>query len=309
MRGRLELRTVEYFLAIAEEGSLRAAAQRLGVTQPALTKAVRRIEQEVGARLFERTARGVSLTLAGGMLLRHARRMRASLAEAEREIEALRAGFAGEVRIGAGPAWQQRLLPEALVRFRAERPQARILVQAGMDDVLKAELRAGRLDLVLAATPRALELEPDLLHRPLSADDYAVIAALDHPLRRRGALALADLLEHPWILPGPRTHMVETLAALFRAQGLPAPRPVIETDAHRLRLAMLRSGPYLSYNTVLQLAELGPHGVAVLEVPGARWRRSAGIITRRAAEPGPAAQALIETIVAVAEARGLAVAA
>lgn len=306
----MELRTVEYFLAIAEEGSLRAAAQRLGVTQPALTKAVRRMEQEVGARLFERTARGVAPTEAGTTLLRHARRMRASLAEAEREIEALRAGLAGEVRIGAGPTWQQRILPEALARFRAARPAIRILVRAGMDDVLKAELRAGRLDLVLAASPRSEDLEPDLAHRPLSADDYAVIAASDHPLRRaQGPLGLADLLDFPWILPGPRTQMVETLAALFRAQGLAPPRPVIETDADRLRWAMLRSGPYLSYNTVLHLAELGPKGVAVLDVPAARWRRRAGIITRRAAEPGPATQALIETIVAVAEARGLALAA
>jgi DNA-binding transcriptional LysR family regulator len=175
--------------------------------------------------------------------------------------------------------------------------------------VLKAELRAGRLDLVLAATPRAGELEPDLLHRPLSADDYAVVAAADHPLRGRGPLTPAVLLEHPWILPGPRTHMVETLAALFRGQGLPPPRPVIETDANRLRLALVARGPYLTYNTVLQLAELGPRGVAALDAPALLWRRSAGIITRRAGEPGPAAQALIETIVEVARARGLAVAA
>jgi DNA-binding transcriptional LysR family regulator len=305
----VELRTVEYFLAIAQEGSLRAAAQRLGVTQPALTKAVRRLEQEVGARLFERTVRGVTPTEAGNLLLRHAARMQASLAEAEHEIEALRAGLAGEVRLGAGPTWQHRLLPEALARFRSSRPAIRIVVRAGMDDVLKAELRAGRLDFVLAATPRSEELEPDLRHRPLSADDYAVVAADDHPLRRSRPLGLADLLAFPWILPGPRTQMVETLAALFRAQGLAPPRPVIETDSDRLRLSMLRSGPYLSYNTALHLAELRPEGVAVLDVPAARWRRQAGIITRRAGEPGPAAQALIDTIVEVAEARGLALAA
>lgn len=309
MAGRVEPRTIDYLLTIAEEGSLRAAAQRLGVTQPALTKAVRRLEQELATELFARTARGVSPTEAGTVILRHARRIRASLAEAEREIEALRSGFAGEVRVGAGPAWQQRILPEALARFRAARPQARIVVRAGMDDVLKAELRAGRLDLVLAALPRAGELEPDLHHRPLGADDYAVIASIDHPLRGRGPLELGDLLDHPWILPGPGTHMVQALAALFRARGLPPPRPVIETDAHRLRLAMLASGPYLSYNAVFELGELRPRRVAVLDVPGAVWRRSAGIVTRRADTPGPAAQALIETIETVARARGLAVAA
>lgn len=306
MRGPVELRSVAYLVTIAEEGSLRAAAQRLGVTQPALTKAVRRLENELGARVLTRTARGVVPTEAGLALLRHGREVQASLAEAAREIEALKAGFAGEVRVGAGPAWQQRILPDALVRFRAARPQARILVQAGMDDVLKAELRAGRLDLVLAATPRAEELEPDLAHRPLTVDDYAVVAAADHPLRGRGALPPAALLEHPWILPGPGTHMVQTLAALFRGHGLPAPRPVIETDANRLRLALVASGPYLTYNTVLQLAELAPRGVAALDAPALVWQRSAGIITRRAGEPGPAAQALIETIVQVARARGLA---
>ena len=156
----MELRTVEYFLAIAEEGSLSAAAQRLGVTQPALTKAIRRLEDETGSALFDRNARGVSLTVYGRALLRHARLLTTTLRDAADEIQALRAGLTGEVRLGAGPAWHTNILPEAIRRLRQTSPKIRIKVTGGLDNVLKAQLRAGAFDLVLAVTPEVSADEP-----------------------------------------------------------------------------------------------------------------------------------------------------
>jgi DNA-binding transcriptional LysR family regulator len=219
----VDIRAVDYMLAVAEHGSLRAAAQAVGVTQPALTKAIRRIEDEAGAPLFHRTARGVHPTVYGEAMLRHARNLRVSLRSATVEIAALKAGTAGVVRIGAGPSWERAILPEAIAAFRAHRPDVRILVLGGTDDFLKLRLRDGLLDLVLAATPDAPALDPDLEWQPLMTDEYCVIAARSHPLRRRHGIALEDLLPYPWILPGAHSLMVERLRIIFRAHALPAP--------------------------------------------------------------------------------------
>lgn len=300
----MDIRVVDYMLAVSEHGSLRAAAQAVGVTQPALTKAIRRIEDEAGAPLFHRTARGVRPTVYGEAMLRHARNLRVSLRSATVEIAALKAGTAGVVRIGAGPSWERAILPEAIAAFRARRPDVRILVLGGTDDFLKLRLRDGLLDLVLAATPDAPALDPDLEWQPLMTDEYCVIAARSHPLRRRRAIALEALLGYPWILPGPQSLMVDRLRIIFRAHALPAPEPSVETDVVALRHQLLGSGPYLSFSAAGFLAELADRTIVRLDVPDAVWRRRAGIITRRSMEPNPAAAALIATVVQVAKGQG-----
>lgn len=298
----MDIRSVDYVLAVADHGSLRAAAAAIGITQPALTKAIRRMEDETGVRLFDRTARGVRPTIYGEAMLRHARNLRASLRASRAEIAALRAGAAGSVRIGAGPSWERAVLPQAIAAFRADRPEVRIHVLGGADDALKSRLREGALDFVLAATPDSPALEPDLEWKTLQTDDYCVIAARAHPLRRRRAIPLGALAAYPWILPGPHSLMVQRLHGLFRAQGLPAPEPVIETDIVPLRHQLLGTGPYLSFTAAGFVRELRDRSVIRLDVPAAVNARSAGVITRRGMEPSPAAARLIATIGLAAQA-------
>jgi DNA-binding transcriptional LysR family regulator len=254
--------------------------------------------------LFERGARGVRATVAGEAFLRHARNLRATLREASRELDALQRGMAGHVRIGAGPSWQGTLLPEAIAAFRLTHAQVRIQVVGGMDAELKARLRAGELDFVLAAvggpSPAAM---PDLVQKELLSDRYRVVATLTHPLRARPAIGPAELLGYPWILPPSATYMVERLQVAFRARGLPPPEPAIETDSQALRLALLRGGDYLSFQAEGHLAALAVPDIRPLEVAGLTWRRGSGIITRRAVEPCPAAMALIGIITTIAAGR------
>jgi DNA-binding transcriptional LysR family regulator len=296
----MELRSVDYLLAVAERGSLRAAAQEIGITQPALTKAIRRIEDEAGARLFERTARGVRPTAVGEAMLRHARNLRVSMRASAAEIAALKSGAAGLVRVGAGPSWERRVLPEALAAYRARRPGVRLQIAGGTDDALKQRLRAGLLDLMLAAVPDAPALEPDLDWQPLGTDQYCVIAGRAHPLRRRRAIPLPQLLDYPWVLPGGQSLMVQRLHTIFRAQGLAPPEAVIETDIVGLRHQLLGSGPYLGFSAAGLVRELAAQGIVRLDVPDAVWLRAAGVITHRGIEPNPAAADLIATLAAVA---------
>lgn len=294
----MDIRSVDYILIVAEYGSLRAAAVAIGITQPALTKAVRRMEDEAGVRLFERTARGVRPTIYGEAMLRHARNLRAMLRASRAEIAALRSGAAGNVRVGAGPSWERAVLPQAIAAFRTKCPEVRIHVTGGTDDALKARLREGLLDFVLAAIPDATALEPDLEWQTLQSDTYCVIAARDHPLRRRRAIPLQVLAGYPWILPGEHSLMVQRLKRLFRVQGLAPPEPAIESDIIALRHQLLATGPYLSLSAAGLVGELHDRRIILLDVPVAMKVRAAGVITLRGIEPSPAATKLIGAIAA-----------
>ncbi|MEZ5936363.1 MAG: LysR substrate-binding domain-containing protein [Alphaproteobacteria bacterium] len=291
----MELRNVDYFLTVANEGSIRAAARKLGLTQPALTKAVRRLEDEAGVALFARQARGVTLTTYGEVFLRHARALKASMVEASSEIEALRRGAAGLVRIGAGPSWLARTVPAAIRRFQKERPRAQVQISGGLDDALKASLRAGELDLVLAALPDR-RTDGDLGREPLSVDDYRVIADVGHPLHRKPTPGLAELLAYPWILPRSQTFMVSRLDALFRSKGLPTPEPAIETDVVTTKLELMRGSDFLSFHAIANLSELGAEHIRPLPVAEPGWTREAGLIWRRDIDRPPLVEALAAII-------------
>jgi len=289
----MEIRTVDYFLAVAEAGSLTAAAKLLDISQPALTKAIRRLEDETGAALFTRGARGVELTPFGRSFHRHARAVQSTMVDARNELEALQEGRAGVVRIGAGPTWLQQIVPQAVRLFRQEFPNVMLQIRGGLDDVLRHALREAPLDLVLAAIPEGAE-EPDLSFTPLLVDEYQVIANRRHPLRARDDIKLTDLLAYPWILPAPTSYLTRRLYTIFRAAGLPTPRAIVETaDLTGLKIALMRSpagSDYLSFHGVEHLRSEGPTGIEPLPVRGAAWQRKAGIVTRRGLPPNPPAE-------------------
>ncbi|MHA1567644.1 MAG: LysR family transcriptional regulator [Alphaproteobacteria bacterium] len=288
----VEIRTVGYFLTVVETGSLTAAAKRLDLTQPALTKAIRRLEDEVGSALFLREARGVVLTAFGQTFLRHARTVRSAMADATNELQALREGRAGVVRIGAGEIWLIDIVPRAVHLFRRDFPNVRLHIHGGVDGTLRDALRETPLDMVLTAIPEGVD-EPDLTCTPLLIDEYQVVADRRHPLRRKTHVQLKDLLDYPWILPAPTAYLSRRLNTIFRAAGLSPPDPIIETaELTRFKLTLL-NGPagsnYLSFHEVRDLEAMALKGIAPLPVDGASWQRKAGIVTRAGLVPNPPA--------------------
>lgn len=292
----MEIRSVEYFLTVVDHASFRAAAHHLGLTQPAVTKAIRRLEDEMGVTLFKREPRGVSLTIAGEAFLRHAANLRANLRDAGAEMAALGAGSSGRVRVGAGPAWEHSVVPEAIISLRQQRPGIQVQVVGGSDEQLKILLRAGRLDFVAAAISEPPSLEADLDGRPLLFDDYLVVAASNHPLRSIEPVDAGQLLEFPWVLPSPGTYMADRIQMMFRTQGLPPPSAAVETDIRSLKFRLLRGTDYLGFHTAGELCDLKPERLGPLEVAGMTWRRLAGIITRNGSNRSPAALALMDAI-------------
>lgn len=293
----MELRSLDYFLAVAMRGSLRAAAQSVGITQPALTKAIRRLEDGFGAQLFDRNARGVTLTSYGHVVLRHARDLQISVKAVNEEVAALRQGVTGLVRIGAGPSWQDAVLADAIGALRAERPGIHVRVTGGTDDELKKQLKAGDLDFIVAAVPETQRLEPALAWRSLLRDEYCVIADENHPLRSRAGIAPDALLAYPWILPSASTYMLDRLRLMLRGHGLPLPQTAIETDVNPLKFALMRASTYLSFHAEAHRVATAPSYIQPLAIAGTTATRDAGIIVIRDAVQNPAVRFAIDTLI------------
>src|SRR6188474_2251324 len=173
----MELRHLRYFVAIAEEHSFTRAAERLWVAQPGLSTQIRRLESELGVRLFERRPRGVDLTDAGELFLERARKAVAAAELARSTGDDVRAGLVGTLRLGivTGAGWPH--LGELLGRFGRDRPDVELTVVESYAGALLRDLRDGRLDAVLA--PR-LFASTELFRVGVGETPWLVLAGLDH---------------------------------------------------------------------------------------------------------------------------------
>ncbi|MDO5611583.1 MAG: LysR substrate-binding domain-containing protein [Pseudomonadota bacterium] len=194
----MELRHLRYFIAVAEELNFGRAAQRLHVSQPALSRQIKDLESELGFSLLERLPRGASLTAAGNAFLDEARRIIADLVSAQLRAEKIARGTAGTLKIGVatGLAWHGRIA-ECFKQFRVAYPDARVeLIHSLSIEQINA-LSAGDLDVGLGAG--LLPLGEDLLANQFAHEGLRLAVPIGHPLTTLPNPTLAALREYPFI--------------------------------------------------------------------------------------------------------------
>jgi DNA-binding transcriptional LysR family regulator len=193
---------LQTFREVARRRSITAAALSLGYTQSAVSRQVAALEASLGARIFDRGARGVLLTEHGRCLLPHVDSVLERLETARRDLEALDRGEGGRLRVGAFHTATARLIPQALAAFRSKHPKVRLSLVEGTTRRQLANLEAGDVDLaVLSAFPHH-ELDGRPLTRVHLLDDAMLIALpRSHPLARRRSLRLSELAGESWIGP------------------------------------------------------------------------------------------------------------
>ncbi|AVA34268.1 DNA-binding transcriptional LysR family regulator [Cupriavidus metallidurans] len=224
----METRDLEYVLAVETHGGIGRAAEALDMTQPALTKAVQRVEAQLGVPLFERTTLGMRVTQAGAVFLERARRIRLEYEDAIKEMRGIQTGEQGMLRLGYSPSMPNALVLGACRQLIRERPVARLRLTMRVARELMDLLQAGELDLAIAPLPR--QVNPALVSRELFTDRLAVVADENHPLLRRRNLTLADLTDQQWLLPSSHVLIRQRIDAAFTELGLPAPILRVETD-------------------------------------------------------------------------------
>jgi DNA-binding transcriptional LysR family regulator len=197
----MELRHLRYFVAIAEERSISRAAERLWIAQPGLSTHMRRLEGELGVKLFERHARGVDLTPAGELFLERARAVLAAAELARSTGENLKAGVEGSVRLGVANEMPSATAPSLLASFGRERPEVEVTVFESYAGTLVRELRDGRLDAVIGPSDFA---SADLRSVRLASEPWVVLVGRRHPLATPGPVHARDLHGVPIMVTGHR---------------------------------------------------------------------------------------------------------
>jgi molybdate transport repressor ModE-like protein len=296
VRARVKTRQLMLLIAIEEHGNIHRAAESLNMSQPAASKLLKDLEDLIGVPLFERLPRGMRATWYGESLIRHARIALASLGEAGAEIEALRAGHAGNVSVGAisGPA--MTLLPPVLAALNREHPDLRVSVSIESSDVLLEQLAQNRIDLMIGRLfPR--HDKRNLHYEPIADEEVCAICRPGHPLLAGGTPSLADLAALPWIVPPTGSVLRHRFELMFQNAGLDVPRRVIATAALVLVPRLLEDGDHLAVVPVDVARHYARHGaVRILPVELSCGMDSFGFITRTDWLLSPGARTVLDAL-------------
>ncbi|WP_425468077.1 LysR substrate-binding domain-containing protein [Paraburkholderia guartelaensis] len=225
MASRLRLRHLNCFVAIAQERTLARAAARLHLSQPAVSKTLVELEQWAGVRLVDRGRNGAALTVQGEHFLRYALDASA-LALARQDAHA-----APAVRLGALPTVATALLPEAVLRFKALRPQVGVKIHTDSNAELLCAVKAGELDLMVGRMAEPAMMQ-GVSFEYLYTESLLVVVRAGHPLASESvAPALGAVLGFPLVIAGERTAPRHHTEAFFETHGFAVPEGAIETQS------------------------------------------------------------------------------
>ncbi len=289
----MDIQNLRAFALVAEESSFSRAAEKLHLTQPAVSKRVALLEQELGTGLFDRIGRSVSLTEAGRALLPHARAIERELLAAEQSVRDLAGEVAGRLRLATSHHIGLHRLPTVLSRFSREFPAVQIDIDF-LDSEQAYELIAlGSIELAVVTLAPADEAS--IIARPLWTDTLEFMAARGHPLAGRRQIGLAELVDWPAVLPGLSTYTGRIVKRLFDEARLPLN---VSMATNYLETIRMMASVGLGW-TVLPRS-MGDASLARLPVSGARLERDLGLVYHRGRSLSRAAAAFIATLEACA---------
>jgi LysR family pca operon transcriptional activator len=292
MPNPLDLRRLRHLRSVVAEGSLTAAASRLGLSQPALSASIKSLEADVGVTLLTRHRHGAVATPHAEVLVAHAQSIERELDGAWSSLARLKGTEIVSLRIGCGPAEATRLLPLALLRLRAAHPELRVFVEYGLNEALMPMVRRGDVDCALSSIPRSAA-HPELRHEALHSDSAVIVARVGHPLAARRTLTVQDLAAHPWVLARQWELERRALDELFAQAGLKPVEAQIETTSAVLMKTVVMQSDFLTFVPREMIVwEERAHLLRPLKGIHSTWERQVGITTRRDVPPSVATQRL-----------------
>lgn len=225
---------------IAETGQLSLAAAAMAVSQPAASRMLAEVERLIGTPAFIRTPKGMEPTAVGEALARRGQYLLEEIREASREIEAIKRGFSGTVRVGAVTGGAVGFVVPAIQALKAEAHTTDIHVDVTASGPLVADLMAGHLDFVLARVPAGVD-----------ARQFSIVGSRDeevdllvhqrHPLAYASNLKMADVVHFPWVIQDAGTPMRQAVENVFISQGAPIPSNIVNTSSLLVMIAMMAS--------------------------------------------------------------------
>ena len=282
--------------SLVEKRNMPAVAREFGLTQPAISSALRDLEAGLGVALFERSARGLAPTTAGEVVAFSFRRVLAELRHIGPDVAASEGTLQGSVHVGALPLGRTRILPLAIAALLARHPQLHVTTDESPYAALAAALRSGDLDFIFGAL-RSAEDAKDLQQEALFDDRISVIARAGHPLARARRIDFATLRRATWVLSRHGSPSRELLVRCFAAARQAPPQPAVETGDLAVLRGLLMESDMLTAISAHQLRyEIRDGSLVVLDFPLEQTRREIGLTLRLGAYPAPGARALMDEI-------------
>src|SRR5713226_8027396 len=225
---RLKLHDMRVLMSVVQAGSMSKAAERLGTAQPALSRSIADLEHAVGVRLLDRSPQGVEPTAYGRALIKRGVAVFDELRQGIKDIEFLADPTAGELRIGTTEAVAAVVVSPVIERLSRHYPRISLHIETADLGRLLHDLAERKIELVISRMHRPV-VDEHLIIETLFDDPYVVAAGRQNPWTRRRRIALADLVNEPWILFPSDTLPGALVAEAFRAAGLEPPRATVVT--------------------------------------------------------------------------------
>lgn len=294
----MKLHQLRALVMIADCGSIRAAARQLDVSQTAVAKALRELEEQLQLPLLVRNASGVVLTQYGQSLLQHARQMLSQLERAQLELAHLSDQAQGQLRLGISPWMGMTLLPEVVTLFRQRMPRVRLEIFEGLMAVTLPRLRDGTMEFAVGLVSSLLP-RPEFVSEQIFSYQMAVVARRDHP--RRDSRSIHELLDQDWVVNYPDASHEGLMTELFWQHGAQIDMQHIHrAHSPQLTLSLMEQTDMLSYFPEPMLTvPIYRERVARLALAESFATDVIGIVTPRNAQLGVAAQCFVDCLLQV----------
>lgn len=284
-------------MAVVQTGGMRKASQAVHLSQPAVSKAMKELENALGLQLFERSRRGVEPTVFGKALAQRAKIVLDEMHGALRELDHLADPQRGEVKFGCTETLQAGLAAAATHQVLLQHPGTRFVMESGQaPDLVQHFLLERAVDFVLAR-PFSLPLPEGIAGEPLFCDHLQVVVGAASPFAKRRRIDLVELADEHWILSRNELMQESPMAEAFSLAGVGMPRRIVVSGSLNARYGLLRTGRFVTLmpNSLVRFGH-HPTTVRILPIATPPWRIPNMILTLRGRAPSPAAQRFLVTL-------------
>jgi DNA-binding transcriptional LysR family regulator len=292
---RIKLRDLRVLLAVAEARSISRAAELLAISHPVVSRTISELEQTLGARLFDRSSQGVSLTMHGQAFLECGVAVFDDLRSGVQRLEFLSDPTSGEVRVGSYDVMMAGFIPTIIDALARQHRKMTFYSIQGDYPYLRTLLRERKVDAIVSRRAEVTAADKDLATEVLFRDPLLVVAGPRSPWSGRRKISWAEVLNEPWIMPEPGSTIGVLLAKGLRSIGLEPPKLTVMSNSIPLRNRLLATGRYLSVlpRSMLQLGAQHPK-VRVLPIKLPEIVQPIELITLKDRTLSPTAHLFIE---------------
>ncbi len=245
----MELRQLQHFLAVLDTGSFHGAAARVNLTQQAISRSIKKLEEELGVTLLERKARArhkVVATGPGRILMPRAQGMLAEASAFRTEVKDYIGTGRDVVHVGATPAEAGVLIPRACAAFAKSQPATRVQVIEHQGTKLFADVASGQYDLAICSEPKD-DIDQFFATEKLVSNENIFVVRPSHPLAQRSKLKLAEMTDFAWVALGLFEHTMYEFIRIFSAAQLEHPFHAVETTSVELGMRSLKDNDYIAF--------------------------------------------------------------